>query len=211
MRPVAPRDVSLEYVVPTSHGKKRALSPDNRLPQNASLTLSAHPNPRDSRVPVRVKQHGSSGAESTSIPPVSCRQPCPLWTRRHFDPRGQDSLEQRLGISLPNGCCLRDCGRRAGAANPVQSDILSSGKSWCLRTLAWSQLGLDRWSGDLPFRLQHRPTNLHLWVGFSESEVKEPCFHQRDTDHHNDVGCRLCPSFATRELLACRDMGPVNS
>src|SRR5216683_2747667 len=191
MRPVAPRDFSLEYVVPTSHGKKGARSPDDRLPQNASLTLSTHPNPRDSRVPVRIKQHGSSGSESTNIPPASCRQPCPVWTRRHFDPRGQDSLEQRLGISLPNGRCLRNCGRRAGAANAVQSHILSGRKSRGLRTLAWSQLGLDRWASDLPFGFQHWPTNLHLWVGLSGSEVQEPCFDYWYTNQHPRISHRF--------------------
>src|SRR5437879_13633321 len=147
-----------------------------------------HLNPRNSRVPLRLKQHGSSGSESANIPPASCRQTCTLRTGRHFDPRGQDSLEQRLGVSLPNGRCLRNCRRRTGAANAVQSDILSSRKSRGLRTLAWSQLGLDCWASDLPFSFQHWLTNLHLRTSFSRSEVKEPCFDYWYTSQYASIG-----------------------
>src|SRR5712691_5343290 len=188
MRPVAPRDFSLEYVVPTSHGKKGARSPDNRLPQNASLTLSTHPNPRDSRVPLRLKQHGFPGSKPSSILSPSRCQPCSLWSRRHIDPRGQDSLEQRLGISLPHGRCLRHCRRRTGVTNAVQSDIVSGRKSRGLRTLAWSQLGLDCWASDLPFSFQHWRTNLHLRTSFSRSEVKEPCFDYWYTNQYPSIG-----------------------
>ena len=42
MLSVGPRDVSLEYVVSTSHGKKGARSPDNPLSQGTSTPLPAH-------------------------------------------------------------------------------------------------------------------------------------------------------------------------
>src|SRR5207302_9166451 len=183
--------------------EERGRSEGNELVEGGSTALPTHLNPGHARVRLRLKQHGSSGSESASIPPASCRRPCTLRTGRQFDPRGQDALEQRLGVSLPNGRCLRNCRRRTGAANAVQSDILSSRKSRGLRTLAWSQLGLDCWASDLPFSFQHWPTNLHLWTRFSGSEIKKSCFHYRDTDQHSDFSNRFCSTFGTRELLAC--------
>jgi hypothetical protein len=55
--------------------------------------------------------------------------------------------------------------------------VLGSRKPRRLRTLARSQLGLDRRASNLPFSFQHRPTNLHLWTSFPRSEVKESCFN----------------------------------
>src|SRR5436309_8882720 len=159
-------------MVSTSRGKKGTRSPNNQLSQGTSTPLPAHSVPRDSRVPFRLKQHVYSGSKPSSLLPPSRCEPRTLWSRRHFDPRGQDSLEQRLGISLPHGRGVRDCRRRARAANVVQSCILSGGKSRGLRTLAWSQLGLDCWAGDLPFSFQHWPAHLHLWIGFPDLKSK---------------------------------------
>src|SRR6266849_4406291 len=111
-------------------------------------------------------------------------------------------MEQRMGIRLPPRRSLWNCGRGASLANAVQSNIFSGGKSRCLRTLARSQLGLDRWIGDLPFSLQHWPANLHLWTSLSRSEVKEPRLVNGDTNQHTNLSYRFCTPFVARELLA---------
>src|SRR6266851_2386798 len=154
-------------MVPTGHGEKEACSSGYQLPQGASPALLADSEPWDSRISLRLKQHGVTGCVSPGILSTSRCESWTLWSRCYFDPGGKDSLEQRLGIRLPPWRSLRDRGRGASVTNIIQSNFISSWKSGRIRTLARSQLGLGHRIGDLPFSLQHWPANLHLWTSLS--------------------------------------------
>src|SRR5207247_1248777 len=112
----------------------------------------------------------------------------------HTDTRGDDSLEERLGLSLPPGSCVWYCGRRSSVVDAVQSFSATGRRSWLLRSLARRELGLDRGAADIPFRLQYRPSDLPLRSSLSRTEIQEPSLRDWNSVQHPWSYHRLlCP------------------
>src|SRR2546422_1541779 len=136
-----------------------------------SLTLSASPNPRNPRISLRVKPDHATCAQPDSLLSVPRCKHRTVWFRSHTDTRGDDSLEERLGHCLPTRSSIWYCRGRTGAMDTVQSIGAAGRQSRLLRSLAGRQLGLDSRPSDIPFRVQHRPSNLPLRTGLPRAET----------------------------------------
>src|SRR5438876_4068158 len=88
--------------------------------------------------------------------------------------RSDDSMEERLGLSLPPRSRIWDCRGRIGPLDPLLFERRPRREPRLLRSLARSKLGLDRWTVDIPLCLQHRTTDLPLRTRLSRTKNKEP-------------------------------------
>src|SRR5205823_5987444 len=118
---------------PAVHEYALLTSPVSEVSSN---TIPASPNPRHSRVSFRVKpDHVACDQPASLFPTPGCKH----WTVRfgsYTDTRGDDSLEERLGLSLPSRSCVWN--RRGGTCimDTLQSLSPARRQSRLLRSLA---------------------------------------------------------------------------